>query len=69
MNQNFSTDLERARQLIRDVHDYPSPGILFRDLTPMIADGRALQSVVDALGRFAPEATHFAGLEIGRAHV
>lgn len=63
MNQNFSADLERARQLIRDVHDYPSPGILFRDLTPMIADGRALQAVVDALGQFAPAATHFAGLE------
>lgn len=58
-NQN----LQRARELIRDVPDYPSPGILFRDLTPMIADAQALRAVVDALGEFAPEATHFAGLE------
>lgn len=59
----MNPDLERARSLIRDVPDYPNPGILFRDLTPMIADGKALQSVVDALGEIAPDATHFAGLE------
>ena len=57
------TELERARQLIQDVPDYPSPGVLFRDLTPMIADARALRAVVDALGECAPDATHFAGLE------
>lgn len=56
-------DLQRARELIRDVPDYPSPGILFRDLTPMIADAKALRAVIDALGEYAPEATHFAGLE------
>ena len=55
--------LARARSLIHDVPDYPSPGVLFRDLTPMIADGQALQAVVDALGEIAPDATHFAGLE------
>ena len=58
-----SVELTRARSLIRDVPDYPSPGILFRDLTPMIADGPALRAVVDALGEYAPDATHFAGLE------
>lgn len=56
-------ELERAQSLIQDVPDYPSPGVLFRDLTPMIADGPALRAVVDALAAFAPEATHFAGLE------
>ncbi len=58
-----SVELTRARSLIRDVPDYPSPGILFRELTPMIADGPALRAVVDALGEYAPDATHFAGLE------
>lgn len=57
------SELIRAQSLIRDVPDYPSPGILFRDLTPMIADAQALQIVVDSLGAIAPEATHFAGLE------
>ena len=59
----MNAELERAQALIQDVPDYPSPGILFRDLTPMIADGRALKAVVDALAALAPEATHFAGLE------
>ena len=59
----MNEELARARSLIQDVPDYPSPGVLFRDLTPMIADARALKAVVDALGEFAPTATHFAGLE------
>ncbi len=63
MDRVNQSELERARSLIRDVPDYPSPGVLFRDLTPMIADGRALRAVVDALGALAPDATHFAGLE------
>lgn len=63
MSTNISPALKRARSLIQDVPDYPNPGVLFRDLTPMIADGAALRAVVDALGEFAPEATHFAGLE------
>jgi adenine phosphoribosyltransferase len=58
-----SNELTYARNLIRDVPNYPSTGILFRDLTPMIADGSALRTVVDVLGSVAPEATHFAGLE------
>ena len=63
MPQENTSELDRARSLIRDVPDYPSPGVLFRDLTPMIADGPALRAVVDALGALSPDATHFAGLE------
>ena len=32
---------------IRDVPDYPKPGILFRDLTPLMADPEAMRFVVD----------------------
>jgi adenine phosphoribosyltransferase len=35
---------------IRDVPDYPRPGILFKDITPLLADPAALRMVVDALG-------------------
>ncbi|GAA1871195.1 adenine phosphoribosyltransferase [Myceligenerans crystallogenes] len=35
-----------VRTLIRDVPDYPSPGILFRDITPLLADATALSDVV-----------------------
>ncbi len=34
---------------IRDVPDYPKPGIVFKDITPLLADGPALQAVVSAL--------------------
>jgi len=44
------TDLERARQdLIRDVPDFPTPGIIFKDITPLLADHAAFSAVVSAL--------------------
>lgn len=36
--------------LIRDVPDYPKPGILFKDITPLLADHAAFTQVVDELG-------------------
>lgn len=38
---------------IRDVPDYPQPGILFRDLTPLWADGEAWERAADTLARHA----------------
>jgi adenine phosphoribosyltransferase len=35
------------KSLIREVPDYPGPGILFRDLTPLMADPGAMQYVTD----------------------
>ncbi|HET8659087.1 MAG TPA: adenine phosphoribosyltransferase [Micromonosporaceae bacterium] len=32
-----------------DVPDFPEPGILFKDLTPLFADGPAFRAVVDAI--------------------
>ncbi len=37
------------RRLIRDVPDFPKPGILFKDITPLLADPAALAEVTDAL--------------------
>lgn len=37
------------RRYIRDVPDFPKPGILFKDITPLLADGPALRWTVDAL--------------------
>jgi len=39
--------LLRAR--IRDIPDFPKPGILFRDLTPLMGDGVAMQTTVEML--------------------
>ncbi|MBA3685543.1 MAG: adenine phosphoribosyltransferase [Planctomycetes bacterium] len=43
-------------KLIRDVPDFPKPGIVFKDITPLLSDGRALKYVVDTTAeRFAKE--------------
>jgi adenine phosphoribosyltransferase len=34
---------------VRDVPDYPQPGIVFKDITPLLGDGGALTAVVAAL--------------------
>ena len=41
--------MEHLKALIRDVPDFPVEGILFRDITPLLRDSRALAEVVDAL--------------------
>jgi adenine phosphoribosyltransferase len=37
------------RSRIRDIPDFPKPGILFRDLTPLMGDGPSMRSCVDLL--------------------
>ena len=37
------------RRYIRDIPDFPKPGIIFRDITPLFADGVALRWTVDHL--------------------
>lgn len=37
------------RSLIRDIPDFPKPGILFRDITPLLADPLALRAITDLL--------------------
>jgi adenine phosphoribosyltransferase len=36
-------------RLVRDVPDFPSPGVLFKDITPLLADHDGFTTVVDAL--------------------
>jgi adenine phosphoribosyltransferase len=40
---------DRVRQLIRDIPDYPKPGIVFKDITPLLGDARAFASATDAM--------------------
>jgi len=42
---------EEIKKLIRDVPDFPKPGIVFRDFTPLIADARGFAAVVDQLAQ------------------
>ena len=36
-------------RLVRDVADFPSPGVVFKDVSPLLADPDGLRTVVDAL--------------------
>lgn len=36
---------------IRDIPNFPKPGIIFRDITPLLADGEALHEVIDRLSQ------------------
>ena len=38
---------------IRDIPDVPKPGIRFKDITPLLLDGGALDAAVDALAAWA----------------
>jgi len=42
--------LLRAR--VRDIPDYPEPGVVFKDITPLLADHTAFVTVVDAMVSF-----------------
>jgi len=40
--------LDVLKAKIRDIPDFPQPGILFKDITPLLGDAQALQIAVDA---------------------
>ncbi|MEV3911613.1 adenine phosphoribosyltransferase [Streptomyces canus] len=50
---------------IRDVVDYPEPGVMFKDITPLLADPAAFSALTDALAVVAANtgATKVVGLE------
>jgi adenine phosphoribosyltransferase len=48
---------------IRDVPDYPQPGVVFKDITPLLADGPAFRTVIGALARGSAGVTKVAGIE------
>ena len=42
-------DLERVKALVRDVPDFPQDGIVFKDITPLLADPIAFSTVIDLI--------------------
>lgn len=42
----FLMSIELVRSLIRDVPDFPSPGVLFKDITPLLADPTGFKAAV-----------------------
>jgi adenine phosphoribosyltransferase len=53
-------DAARTKELVRDVLGFPRDGVVFKDITPLLADAEAFSACVDAL------ADHFAGERVDR---
>jgi len=50
-------------ELVRDVPDYPQPGVVFKDITPLLADASAFAATVAALGAGYEQIDKVAGIE------
>lgn len=59
---NLATTIRRA---LRDVPDFPKPGILFKDITPVLADAALLARVTDAMAQpfMGAGVTHVVAIE------
>lgn len=61
---NPTMTVEQIAKLIRDVPDFPKPGILFKDITPLLSHGPALDAMATHLSKFVPShATRIASIE------
>ena len=66
MTSSAGTDDELTRlisTLVRDVPDYPQVGVVFKDITPLLADGKAFAAVIDALADTYGPVDKVAGIE------
>ena len=62
MSEGSVTELVLSR--IRDIPDFPQPGVLFKDFTPLLADGEAFAAVVHYVaGRYAGRVDVVVGIE------
>ena len=54
----------KIEKYIRDVKDFPKPGIIFKDITPLLADAQAMQNATKALLEIVPtEVDKVVGIE------
>jgi adenine phosphoribosyltransferase len=49
--------------LIRVITDFPKPGIIFKDITPLLADAKALNDCCEKIASYAKDADYIAGIE------
>ncbi|WP_214407534.1 adenine phosphoribosyltransferase [Pseudonocardia lacus] len=54
---------DRVLDLVVDVPDYPRPGVLFRDVTPVLADAEAFTAISTELAALTGDADLVAGIE------
>jgi len=46
---NMGDDIATIRNAIRDIPDFPKPGIVFKDITPLLGDGRLFAKTIDLM--------------------
>ncbi len=51
LGRGYEDPLAYARAFIRDVPDFPQKGIMFKDITPLLADPRAFHIVLDSIAQ------------------
>ena len=56
-------DVSGALSLIRAIPDYPKPGILFQDITPMLSNGAALDAVITHIAELDQASDVVIGIE------
>ena len=56
-------NIDDALSLIREIPDYPKPGIRFQDITPLLAHGEAFIAITERFASFADSSTLIAGIE------
>jgi len=65
VSQRTADLAEQARRLIRDIPDYPKPGIVFKDITPLLGNSPTFTAVTRAMAEpfAALGATHIVAIE------
>ena len=56
-------NIDEAVSLIRAIPDYPKPGILFQDITPLLSHGEAFVAITEKFASYADSSTLVAGIE------
>ena len=53
-DETVGTLAQRVERSLRDIPDFPAPGVVFKDVTPVLADGALFGDIVrDMAGRYA----------------
>ncbi len=47
----MEADVSRLKDLIRDIPDFPKPGVVFKDITPLLADTEGFSLVIETLAQ------------------
>ncbi len=64
MLDNTGPDIEaRVTAHVRDVPDYPQPGVLFKDITPLLGEADAFGDVIEAMAALFGPADKVVGIE------